>query len=131
MNILIVLALLVQDKAAETTFQKIEETLNAAKTLKVSYQVESHIVNAKASVDQTSSYSGSLLLKEGNKALFTYELDKKVSGLSSDGKTALTAVHSACQGEQDPRELEREPHHRVRASWLQGHSGLASNEASA
>jgi hypothetical protein len=90
MNILIALALFLQDKAAEATFQKIEETLSAAKTLKVTYQVESRIVNVKASVDQSSTYSGSLLLKDGNKALFTYKTDKSVSGLSSDGKRVLT-----------------------------------------
>jgi hypothetical protein len=107
MNILIALALLLQDKAAETTFKNIEEALATAKTLKVAFQVESRIVNAKASVDQASTYSGSLLLKDGNKSLFTYKTDKGVSGLSSDGTKVLTRFTPPAKESKVPPNLNR------------------------
>src|SRR6185295_19771102 len=62
MNFLVALVLLLQEKTAEETFKKIEETITKSKTVRVKFEV------TRKTGEETVEASGTLLLKEGNKA---------------------------------------------------------------
>jgi outer membrane lipoprotein-sorting protein len=62
MSLLVTLALLLQAKTAEETFKTIEETITKAKTLRVKFEI------SRKTGEETVDGSGTLLLKEGNKA---------------------------------------------------------------
>jgi outer membrane lipoprotein-sorting protein len=62
MILLLTVALLLQEKTAEETFKTIEETITKAKTLRVKFEISRKIG------EESADASGTLLLKEGNKA---------------------------------------------------------------
>lgn len=62
MNLLVALVLLLQEKTAEETFRKIEETITKSKTVRAKFELTRKIGG------ETVEGSGTLLLKEGNKA---------------------------------------------------------------
>jgi outer membrane lipoprotein-sorting protein len=62
MNFLVALVLLLQEKTAEESFKKIEETITKSKTVRVKFDV------TRKTGQETLEASGTLLLKEGNKA---------------------------------------------------------------
>ena len=90
MNLILAISVLLQAQPAETTLRKIEETLEKAKTVRIVYKVESRVTNTKVNLDRSGEYSGALLLKEGNKAFFSYlpapRTEKTDTFVSSDGK---------------------------------------------
>jgi outer membrane lipoprotein-sorting protein len=68
MNLWLATALLLQDRTVEETFKKIEETVTKAKTIRIQFKsIASGTEGAPA-----GEMSGTILLKEGNKALESY-----------------------------------------------------------
>jgi outer membrane lipoprotein-sorting protein len=69
MNLLLAAVLLVQDKTAEEAFQKIEAALEGAKTISVKFRADGP---AEKGSDKQEHAEGTFILKEGNKAVFTW-----------------------------------------------------------
>jgi outer membrane lipoprotein-sorting protein len=65
MNLLLAVALLLQDKTAEETFKKLEETIEKAKTVTIKFKWERKPTKKQPT---PSAASGSIFWKEGNKA---------------------------------------------------------------
>lgn len=73
---------LLQDKTAEETFNKIEETIQKAEMLRITFKLE-HILK-EGKVDKIET-SGTVLLKQGNKANLRIKEKGSTTLLVSDG----------------------------------------------
>jgi outer membrane lipoprotein-sorting protein len=121
MNLILVAALLLQDKTAEETFKKIEAVVQNAKTLQVAFTVFPVVTSAVKQTQGKCLANGMLFLKETDKVLFTVtdftQQEPKVSGVSlfrtsldhnlpnpaavvglAPGALRLGISHAFCQG---------------------------------
>lgn len=73
---------LLQDKTAEETFNKIEESIQKAKTLRITFKLEQVLKEGKADKIEKS---GTFLLKQGNKANLRIKEKGSNTLLVSDG----------------------------------------------
>ncbi len=97
MNLLLAAVLLMQDKAAEETFKKIEEQIQKAKTVSIKYKEEAF--NKWGEKEQILYRSGTILLGESDKvSIRTSVLGKRWED-TSEGEHALVSdgkLLSAC-----------------------------------
>src|SRR6185503_8571016 len=88
MNSLLAACLLLQAESAEETFRKIEEALNAAKSVRVSFVWDGA---TKADLKSKVDARGNVLLKEGNRANLVASVTEKSQTselrIISDGAT--------------------------------------------
>jgi type II secretion system protein G len=89
MNLLLAVAILLQDKAAEEAFQKIADTFEKAKTVTLEFKAE--VGQKRGNADAAFLLEGTLLLKEGRKVNLTART--RTQGMEDD----FAAV---CDGEQ-------------------------------
>src|ERR1043166_7167775 len=75
MSLLLAAALLLQDKAAEETFKRIEEGLQNAKTLRIAWNLDLATTNEKSGSVTKDKLSGILMLREREKLVFTVKSD--------------------------------------------------------
>ena len=92
MHLLAALALFLQDKTAEESFKKIEETIDKAKTVSVKFKVDGHYKQGER--ETKVQMSGTIALKEGNKAHIAYKRrigeQETDADFVSDGKKSKT-----------------------------------------
>jgi len=107
MNLLLAVALLLQDKAAEETFNKIEEAIQKAKTLSFKYKFELAVNGQK----RTTQGNGAVILKEGSKFNVTGALvgtgPKVGFELVSDGAKMVRARFGADPPTDLPSNMNR------------------------
>jgi hypothetical protein len=65
MNLLLAAVLLTQDKTAEETFKKIEETILKATTVSIKFKLEAIV--KKKGIEMAQTVEGTVHLKEGNR----------------------------------------------------------------
>jgi outer membrane lipoprotein-sorting protein len=87
MSLMLAAAILLQDKVAEDTFNKIQESILSAKSISTKYTYERFKDGVRA-----ESLRGSLLLKEGNKGKLAYLVQGKPTSMTSDGNSLNVVV---------------------------------------
>jgi type II secretion system protein G len=98
MNLLIAVAILLQDKAAEEAFQKIADTIEKAKTVTLEFKAE--VGQKRGNADANFLLEGSLLLKDGKKSNLTAHT--RTQGMEDD-------YSSVCDGEKSYQRSGKRP----------------------
>ena len=106
MNLLLAAVLLLQDKTAEETFKKIEETVSATKTLTFKFDVKL----VKAIGGEESVLRGTILLKKGNRmwcdsAVLKGSSQKKMLFVSDGSKVAAVADGRTFEAKETSRDF--------------------------
>jgi outer membrane lipoprotein-sorting protein len=109
MHLLAALALLLQDKTAEETFKKIEETVQNAKTVRIKFKLEGALKDGQGK-EKRIDKSGTLVFGDRNKLHITISdgiNPVQIFSMISDGKTTRTVMTGAIITQETPSDLNR------------------------
>jgi outer membrane lipoprotein-sorting protein len=113
MTLLLAALLLVQDKTAQEAFNRIEETIEKAKTVSVKFTTEIKRADAPKADPTDAVASGTILLKEGNKAYVNFTmgdlgLEKGLLLISDGAKVVGKAATLEGKGIDPPSDMKRQ-----------------------
>jgi outer membrane lipoprotein-sorting protein len=102
MDLLVATVILCQDKTAEDTFRKIEETIQKAKTLSIKF----HFKAAKLTSDEELELDGTFLSKDGNRirlecSTLRGELKRELPIIVSDGSRVASFADGKIRQEKE------------------------------
>ena len=107
MNLLMVTALLLQDKSGEDTFQKMEEMFGGAKSLIIKFRAE--VDDAEETPKSAIRVEGTLMMKEGNKVRLSMKVrrgnEEVEQSLISNGTRMRIVTPSASEEKETPKNL--------------------------